>query len=153
MPFGATIALAVSLALGGAPSQANSMPTTTLAGFSQSQTVEQYVREYFADEPIMAEIASCESQFRQFGKDGKIIKNPTSSAVGLFQIMSSIHSTFADDKLGLDIYSLQGNAAYARYLFDRQGTTPWDSSKPCWGKSKAYKELVVANAKTELALK
>ena len=151
MPFGATIALAVSLALGGAPSQTTvSAPTTTFSGFSQSQTVEQYVREYFADEPIMAEIASCESQFRQFGKDGRVIKNPTSTAIGTFQIMASIHADFADDKLGLDVYSLQGNAAYARYLYDRQGTTPWDSSKPCWGKSKAYKDIVAA--KTELAL-
>lgn len=117
----------------------------------QSQTVEQYVREYFADEPIMIEVAKCESQFRQFGKDGKVVQNPHSSAVGVFQIMSSIHNTFADDKLGLDIYSLQGNAAYARYIFDRQGTRPWDASKACWGKSKVAQELVAA--KTELALK
>ena len=150
MPFGATIALAVSLALGGAPSQASTTPVMTSASFSQSQTVEQYVREYFADAPIMAEIAACESQFRQFGKDGRVIKNPTSTAIGTFQIMASIHAEFADEKLGLDVYSLQGNAAYARYLYDRQGTTPWDSSKPCWGKSKAYKDIVAA--KSELAL-
>lgn len=139
--FSASIALAVSLALSGAPSQpSNTTPTTTLAGFSESQTVEQYIRSYFADEPVMAEIAKCESQFRQFGKDGKVIKNPGSTAVGVFQIMASIHDEFADDKLGLDIYSLQGNAAYARYIYDRQGTKPWDASKACWSKSQAYKD-------------
>lgn len=111
----------------------------------QSQTVEEYVRDYFADEPIMIEIAKCESQFRQYGRDGQVLKNSEgSSAIGLFQIMSSIHADFADDKLGLDVYSLQGNAAYARYIFDRQGTRPWDASKACWSKSKAYKDMQAA---------
>ncbi len=142
MQFGATFALAISLALSGAPSQTTA---TVISAMPQSQTVEEYVRAYFDDEPIMAEIASCESHFRQFAKDkdGKIVvlQNPTSSAVGLFQIMSSIHASFADEKLGLDVYSLQGNAAYARYIYDRQGTTPWNASKACWSKSQAYKNM------------
>jgi len=116
----------------------------------QAQTVEQYVRSYFADEPILAEIASCESQFRQYGKDGQVVRNPNSSAVGVFQIMSSIHSSFADEKLGLDISTLQGNVAYARYLYDKEGTKPWNSSKACWSKSQAYKDI--QSAQPELAL-
>jgi hypothetical protein len=80
-----------------------------------------------------------------------VIKNPTSTAVGAFQIMASIHADFAAKKLGLDVYSLEGNAAYAKYLFDKQGTVPWDSSKPCWSKSQAYKDLQAA--KKELAAK
>jgi hypothetical protein len=151
MPFGASIALAVSLALSGAPSQNIASVAASMSAMPKSQTVEEYIREYFADEPIMAEIAKCESQFRQFGKNGKVIQNPDSSAVGVFQIMSSIHADFADDKLGLDVYSLQGNAAYARYIYDRQGTRPWDASKACWSKSQAYKDI--QSQKAELAVK
>lgn len=154
MPFGASIALAVSLALSGAPSNQASVAIAPLvSSMPQSQTVEEYIRNYFADEPIMAEIAKCESQFRQFGKDGKVIQNPGSSAVGVFQIMASIHDNFADDKLGLDIYSLQGNAAYARFIYDREGTRPWNASKACWSKSQAYKDIQAESFKVAVATK
>jgi hypothetical protein len=112
----------------------------------QVQTVKEYVNEYFADEPILAAIAQCESQMRQFGANGQVLKNPHSTAVGVFQIMSSIHGSLADDKLGLDINTLQGNAAYARYLYEKEGTRPWNSSKACWSKSQAYKDSQAALA-------
>jgi hypothetical protein len=129
------LALALSSVLGtSANAQALAQP------MPQAQTVEQYVREYFDDEPVMIEIARCESQFRQFDKDGKILKNPNSSAVGVFQIMSSIH---ADNGLGLQIDTLQGNAAYAKYLYDKQGTAPWNDSKACWGKTQSAKVLAL----------
>lgn len=134
MPAIAGFALAVSTAL-----TPVSMPEVASApqilGMPASQSVEEYVREYFKDAPVMVDIARCESRFRQFGKDGHAIKNPTSSATGTFQVMASIHADFAQDKLGLDIYSLEGNAAYARYLYDKQGTVPWNASKHCWGAS------------------
>jgi hypothetical protein len=49
------------------------------------------------------------------------------------QINEHYHSATAA-KLGLDLYTIQGNVAYARYLYDKQGTAPWSSSQPCWGK-------------------
>lgn len=99
------------------------------------KSVEEYVREQFKDAPVMIDIARCESRFRQFDSSGKVLKNPTSSAMGTFQIMASLHADLAKDKLGHDIYSLEGNAAYARYLFEKQGTAPWNASKACWGAS------------------
>ena len=124
-------------------------PDTQMAlAMPTAQTVEEYVREYFADIPVMAEIAKCESQFRQFNKNGQVLQNPGSTAVGVFQIMGSIHAELADEKLGLDIYSLQGNAAYARYLYDKQGTKPWEAdpaSKKCWGKSEAAQDHFALN--------
>lgn len=130
-----SVAIAISSALNVTPAQMPPLP----APMPQVQTVEEYVREYFADEPLLAEIAKCESHFKQFGKNGQVLKNANSSAVGVFQIMSSLHADMADEKLGLDIYSLQGNAAYARYLYEREGTRPWNASKACWSKSQAYK--------------
>ncbi len=123
----------------------NSAPVMPVA-----QSVEEYVRDYFKDAPIMIEIAKCESRFRQFDKNGQVLKNAAgSSAVGIFQIMSSIHDSSAD-KLGIDIYTMQGNAAYARYLLDTQGTKPWEAdlkSKGCWGKSDVAKNLALNKAK------
>ncbi|MBX4192113.1 lytic transglycosylase domain-containing protein [Candidatus Parcubacteria bacterium] len=122
----AALAIINSATLSQASVKADVMP--------QAQTVKEYVEEYFADEPVMVSIAECESHFKQFDKDGNVLKNSKgSSAVGMFQIMSSVHDDTAD-KLGLDINSIQGNAAYARYLYEKHGTTPWKASKACWGK-------------------
>lgn len=146
MPFATSIALAVSLALSG--SSAAAPEKISLDVMPVAQTVEEYVREYFADAPVMIEIARCESKFRQFNKDGSVLKNSLgSSATGMFQIMASIHEPVAD-KLGLDINTIQGNAAYARYLYDKQGTKPWQAdpkSKNCWGKTEAGKANLALN--------
>ena len=140
MSFSLSIALALATALGGSPAQLASLQQP----MPQSQSVKEYVETYFADTPVMIEIASCESHFTQFGKDGQVVKNPNSTAVGVFQIMSSIHASFADKKLGVDIYTIQGNLAYAKYLYDTTGTAPWNASKSCWGKSEAAKTLALA---------
>lgn len=107
--------------------------------FAPAQTVEEYVRDYFVDVPVMAAIAKCESGFTHV-KDGKILKNSTSSAMGVFQIMESIHAKHAQKNLGLDITSIEGNAAYARYLYEKEGTKPWNASKACWGKTQEAKD-------------
>ncbi len=94
---------------------------------------EEYIRQYFKDIPIMIQIAKCESTFRQLDNQGNVIKNKNSSATGVLQIMASIHTPDAEE-LGLDIKTLEGNAAFARDLYERQGTKPWNASKACWGK-------------------
>lgn len=132
MQLTATFALALSAAFGVNQGAAVALQ----APMPQVQTVDEYVREYFKDVPVLAEIAKCESQMRQFDKNGNVIKNPNSSAIGIMQIMSSIHSDPAD-KLGIDIYTVEGNLAYARYLYDEKGTQPWNASKACWGKKQA----------------
>ena len=117
----------------------SSTPVTAAAAQSAvmpaSHSVEEYVREYFKDAPVMIDIARCESRFRQLDSTGKVLKNPTSTAMGAFQIMASLHAKPAQDNLDLNIYSLEGNAAYARYLYERNGTRDWNASKHCWGKS------------------
>lgn len=87
----------------------------------------------FGQNHVMVAIAGCESGFRQFSQDGSVLKNPKSSASGVFQIMSSIHSVPAL-KMGMDIMTARGNINYARYLYDHQGTAPWNASKDCWGR-------------------
>lgn len=101
--------------------------------FIESPTVEEYVREHFENYPVMAEVAKCESRFRHFKKNGDIIRGEVNRAdVGVMQINEYYHSKTAD-KLGISLYTLQGNVDYATYLFEKEGTSPWLASSKCWG--------------------
>lgn len=101
------------------------------------QTLEERVRDYFTDTPILAEVARCESQFRHFGKNGNIIRGIANAKdVGVMQINEQYHGDKAET-LGLDIYSLDGNLAYASYLYKKEGTKPWRSSAKCWNRELA----------------
>ena len=96
-------------------------------------STEQYVRQYFSDIPIMIQIARCESTFRQLDDSGEVHRgNVNSEDVGVMQINEHYQLQTAE-KENYNIYTLQGNTAYARALYDKQGTAPWDSSKACWG--------------------
>ena len=98
-------------------------------------STEQYVRQYFSDVPIMIEIAKCESHFRQLDSDGDIHRGVVNNAdVGVMQINEFYHLK-QSEKENYNIYTVQGNTAYARALYEEQGTTPWNSSRPCWGKT------------------
>jgi len=111
----------------------------------EPSTLESYVREYFKDMPILAEIVGCESHFRQFNKDGKVISGRVNSRdKGLAQVNVDYHLNDAI-KLGFDIYTVDGNLAYAKWLYEKKGTDPWNASKPCWGKK--TNTALAANAK------
>lgn len=100
----------------------------------EARGLRDYVEEYFNDIPVMAKIAGCESKFRHFSKRGQVIRGEiVPEDVGVMQINETYHRNAAQ-KLGYDIYSVNGNLKYARYLFQKEGTTPWLSSVKCWGK-------------------
>lgn len=102
------------------------------APFEDGQTVEEYVRDYFKDIPVMAEIARCESTFRHVTKEGTIVRGEVNpDDIGVMQINEFYHTTTADT-LGHDLYTLEGNLEYARSLHERKGTSPWSASKACW---------------------
>ncbi len=95
---------------------------------------EQYVRKYFSDIPIMIQVARCESTFRQLDDDGEVHRGRVNSEdVGVMQINEHYQLQTAV-KGNYNIYTLEGNTAYARNLYEKQGTAPWNSSKACWGK-------------------
>lgn len=105
-------------------------------------STEEYVREYFKDIPIMIQIARCESTFRHLRRDGEVHRGRVNNSdVGVMQINEYYHLDTAEKK-ELDIHTIEGNTAYARDLYMRQGTQPWSSSKACWGKYE-NKELAV----------
>ena len=110
-----------------------SVTQTENTRFIESPTVEEYVREHFENYPVMAEVARCESRFRHFNKNGNIIRGEVNAEdVGVMQINEHYHSDTAD-KLGISLYTLEGNVDYATYLFEKQGTSPWLASSKCWG--------------------
>jgi len=88
----------------------------------------------------LTQIPNCESgdgtegSARQFNLDGSVVthinKNGTRD-YGAFQI-NSTHIKEAK-ALGDDIFTLQGNIAFALYLYSKNGTQPWNASKACWG--------------------
>lgn len=96
------------------------------------QHVEQRVREYFKDTPVMIEIARCESKFRQFTDNGSVLRGGAGGGmVGVFQFYEQIHIAPALT-LGFDLTTLEGNLGYARHLYNTSGTTPWQSAMACW---------------------
>ncbi len=102
---------------------------------SQPMTLPRYVREYYKDTPLLYEIAKCESDLRQFGKDGQVIRGEVDrDDVGIMQINERYHGERALS-LGYDLRTLSGNMAYAKILYSDQGVKPWVSSLPCWNNS------------------
>jgi hypothetical protein len=110
------------------------MSTNNKKEVEKIMSTEEYVKEYFKDIPIMIQIARCESTFRQLDSNGEVHRGRVNSQdVGVMQINEYYHLDTSTEK-DYDIYTIEGNTAYARDLYEREGTTPWNSSKPCWGK-------------------
>lgn len=98
---------------------------------TKNDSLEQYVKDYFAKKPILVRIAKCESRFRQFDDNGNVMRGMVPSDVGIMQINEHYHQAEAD-KLGLDLHTVIGNLRFAEWLYDQQGTAPWSSSQYCW---------------------
>lgn len=111
---------------------------------NKNHNLDHKVRIFADDKPLMIEIAYCESRFRQYNNDGSVLRGiENNKDVGLFQINEKYHLERAD-RLGYDIYSPEGNMAYARLLFNEEGPTPWNSSSPCWSKTAAYTDYKIS---------
>jgi len=102
-------------------------------------TTEEVVRSYFSDIPVLVQIARCESQFRHTLADGTILRGSVDPAdTGVMQINKRYHAKKAVE-LGLNLDEIHGNMAYARYLYKTKGTSPWNASAPCWGRTIAMR--------------
>ncbi len=108
--------------------------TSTLEQTNSIARTEQTVRAYWADIPLMAEVAWCESRFVHIDPATGGVKRGhlNASDLGVMQINEYYHGATAR-RMGLDLHELKDNLAYARFLYDQQGTRPWNASKNCWG--------------------
>ena len=105
------------------------------APITDSKNVKEFVSDYFADTPILATIAGCESHNRQFDSNGNVLRGEKNRFdIGVMQINELYH---ADDAkaLGLNIYTIDGNVAFAKHLYEKYGVKPWISSSACWAHS------------------
>ena len=99
---------------------------------------EAVVRSYFADIPIMIDVARCESTFTHTLADGSVLRGRVDNRdTGVMQINTYYHGDTAD-RMGLNLEDLYDNMTYARDLYERQGVQPWSASQPCWGNKLAY---------------
>ena len=118
-----------------APGASIRIEQTTTTKIPTSKELEAKAREYFKNDPILVDIARCESSFRHLTEDGNVLRGKVNNGdVGLMQINEYYHAKTAD-KLGLDLETLEGNMAYAKYLYNREGGQPWKASSTCWNQA------------------
>lgn len=109
---------------------ATSKVASTTVELKEPAAIEKRVREYFADIPVMIEIARCESKFRQYTDAGNVLRGGNAGLmVGIFQFFESIHAAPAL-MLGFDLKTVEGNIGYARHVYTQEGTRPWISCVP-----------------------
>lgn len=84
--------------------------------------------------PIMQKIAICESHNRQFNADGSVHMGEVNKLdTGKWQINQK-YWLKKSRELGYDIFTLNGNTDMALWIYKNYGTSPWNWSRPCWGK-------------------
>jgi hypothetical protein len=121
-----------------APAQGSTSTTQEVVHLQEAQSVEEYVRTYFDDTPILARIAKCETHFRHYEPDGTVVRGDINEKdLGVMQINEYYHGESAE-KMGYDIYTLHGNLEYARNLYEREGVQPWRSSAHCWAEQGSH---------------
>jgi hypothetical protein len=105
------------------------VPVRISAQTNPNAIVENAVRFYFADIPIMIDIARCETKFKQYNPDGSAYFDGSKTYIGVFQFAHSIHAPRAAS-MGFDLANIDGNLQYARYLYTTSGTNPWKGCLP-----------------------
>jgi hypothetical protein len=99
--------------------------------FAATPTIKDRVIETFGQESPLVMVAFCESTYRQFNEDGEVLRGKIDKRdVGVFQINEYWHLD-ESQRLGYDIYTLEGNIGYAKYLYEKSGLKPWSASYPC----------------------
>lgn len=109
------------------------LTTPAMAGPGKPVSIKEKVESYFSDVPVLVSVARCESRFRHFDGNGEVIRGSINRYdVGVMQVNELYHADKAKE-LNMNLYTLEGNLAYARYLYEHQGVAPWSSSAKCWG--------------------
>ncbi len=96
--------------------------------YAEVQTIKEvHIQPDFP--PFLKKICNAESGGRQFNKDGSVVRGIVDkSDIGICQINERYNNDLAR-KLGYDIYTEEGNKAFALYLFNNRGTQPWLASQ------------------------
>lgn len=100
---------------------------------------EEENRQILYDE--LLPVCGCESmgdptaEPQQFNPDGTIRRGEVNPKdIGMCQI-STTYWLDMSVKLGYDLYTEQGNALMANWIYDNYGIEQWNWSRSCWGNS------------------
>jgi hypothetical protein len=107
------------------------LAVTRLEPKTVQESNQKAIEAVFGVNNIMLDVARCESNLTHYQGDVVLIGKVNSNDIGLFQINKMYHLEKSKE-LGLDIYILEDNITYAKWLYDREGTKPWSASKFCW---------------------
>lgn len=128
----------------GTPAHASAAVPAPAPFTMQTETLQQYVEDSFADTPVMIAVSHCESKFRQYGENGTLLRGDNPDDIGVMQINEHYHGAEAK-AMGIDLYTIEGNVEFARYLYGKQGVIPWLSSSRCWDKNGQYDGAIAMN--------
>lgn len=92
--------------------------------------IKTLIVEAFPKDKEMVAVAYCESSLEQYDKEGKVVENPKTHDIGVFQI-NPVHFQEAE-KLGFDLSTVSGNIGFAQWLLKTEGLNAWYSSAKCW---------------------
>ncbi len=133
------VANIAAVAQSGKSERATTSQVISVRPLKNEKDIEAYMRKQYAGEPILVDIAWCESRFRQFSEDGTIIRGEKNKAdIGIMQVNEKYHTEDAK-RLGIDIYTAEGNITFGKYLYKKYGTKPWSASSKCWSQELAKK--------------
>lgn len=97
------------------------------------QTTALKAPERIPINPVLENIGKCESN------NNPKAKNPNSSASGRFQFIKSSWEYYGkqlwgDELKNKDVFEWDDNTELAEYVYSKNGTKDWESSKLCWSK-------------------
>lgn len=99
--------------------------------YTKIETVEERILKAFPKDPIMLEVARCESGLHQFTNGTTTSGKIDSRDKGLFQISLKYWGKTAKE-LGYDLFTEDGNIRMAKYILEHQGLNSWLWSSKCW---------------------
>ena len=119
---GSRIAVEVAHAESGVSVSKQTEPTDCLEAVKQAGASE-----------IMIRITEAESS------NNPLAENKTSTATGCFQILNKSwryygEMLWGDDRFNKNIYNPKDNTELAKFMFEKEGTSPWNESKAKWSK-------------------
>jgi len=92
----------------------------------------EVAEDAFVGYKTLKRICECESNLTHYNEKGSILRGRENrDDVGICQINRRYHGEDAE-ALNMNIYTKEGNIAFAKYLYDKYGTDPWIWSKKCW---------------------